>query len=286
MGKRCSKIDKDPDNVVCAFIDKYITAAPENEHHIKLMENLQKHIHSDYCHKNKSCHFGFPKPHATKTLISWPPIDDHDIIIENAKSLLQTVQNTLTTADVHNKSTQHFLQEINLDAETYMDALRILQRGPNVILKWNPQDVFTNAGNHDILSLWRGNVDLQYVINEIATVKHVCSYMTKGEKGMGETLKRVAKECWNDIFQIQMNKIKKEFLDKWVLGAPESAMWVLSMWLMKKSREVVSVSASMKDKCVSLPKPKSQLTQIHDDDDFELKKHLLRYQCSNSRKKL
>ena len=35
----------------------------------------------------------------------------------------------------------------------------------------------------------------QYVINEIATVKYVCRYMTKGEKGMGETLKRVAKEC-------------------------------------------------------------------------------------------
>ena len=33
------------------------------------------------------------------------------------------------------------------------------------------------------------------VINDIATVKYVCSYMTKGEKGMGETLKRVAKEC-------------------------------------------------------------------------------------------
>ena len=42
------KIDKDPDDVVCAFIDKYITAvippvAPENEHDFKPMENLQKH---------------------------------------------------------------------------------------------------------------------------------------------------------------------------------------------------------------------------------------------------
>ena len=53
----------------------------------------------------------------------------------NAKSLLQTVQNTLTTADVHNTSTQTFLQEINLDVETYMEALNISQRGPNVILK-------------------------------------------------------------------------------------------------------------------------------------------------------
>ena len=33
------------------------------------------------------------------------------------------------------------------------------------------------------------------IINEIATVRYVYSYMTKGEKGMGETLKRVAKEC-------------------------------------------------------------------------------------------
>ena len=44
--KDAPKIDKDPDDIVCAFIDKYITAvippiAPENENHIKLMENLQ-----------------------------------------------------------------------------------------------------------------------------------------------------------------------------------------------------------------------------------------------------
>ena len=83
------------------------------------MDNLQKHTHSDYCHRNKSCHFGFPNPPATKTLISRPPIDDYDKIMENAKSLLQTVQITFTTADVHNKSKQHFLQEINLDVETY-----------------------------------------------------------------------------------------------------------------------------------------------------------------------
>ena len=74
------------------------------------------------------------------------------------------------------------------------------------------------------MSFWKGNVDLQYVINEITTVKYVCSYMTKGEKGMGKTLKRVAKESQNDAIRTQMNKIKKEFLGKHVLGAPESAM--------------------------------------------------------------
>ena len=38
--------------------------------------------------------------------------------------------------------------------------------------------------------------------------------MTKGEKGMGETLKRLAKECQNDGFHTQMNKIEREFLGK------------------------------------------------------------------------
>ena len=39
------------------------------------------------------------------------------------------------------------------------------------------------------------------------------------------------------------------------------------MWLMKKSRKVVPVMTSMKDECVSLPKPQSQLAQLHDDDE-------------------
>ena len=41
----------------------------------------------------------------------------------------------LTPANVHNKSTQQFQQDIKIDVETYMDALQISQRGPNIILK-------------------------------------------------------------------------------------------------------------------------------------------------------
>ena len=131
--KDALKIDKDPDDVVCAFIDKYITAvippvASENEHDVKLMENLQKHTHSDYCHRNKSYHFGFPKPPATKTLIFRPPVDNNDETMENAKSVLQTVQNTLTTADLHNICTQHFLQEIYLDVQTLYRCIEVFKK--------------------------------------------------------------------------------------------------------------------------------------------------------------
>ena len=90
--------------------------------------------------------------------------------------------------------------------------------------------------------------------------------MMKSEKAMGEALKRVAKECQNDDIQAQMKKIKKEFIGKRVVGAPESAMRVLSMWLMKKSRKVTSVNTNMKDEHVSWPKTQQQLAQMDDDD--------------------
>ena len=103
--------------------------------------------------------------------------------------------------------------------------------------------------------------------DEYSTIMYVCSYMMKSEKAMGEALKRVAKECQNDDIQTQMNKIKKEFIGKRVVGAPESAVQVLSMWLMKKSRKVTSVNTNMKDECVSLPKTQQQLVQMNDDDE-------------------
>ena len=67
-----------------------------------------------------------------------------------------------------------------------------------MIVKQNPQDIFLNSCNHDILHLRGANGDLQYVVDEVAAVMYVCSYMTKGEKGMRETLKRIAKKCYND----------------------------------------------------------------------------------------
>ena len=87
----------------------------------------------------------------------------------------------------------------------------------------------------------------------------------KSEKAMEQALKRLAKECRNDDVWTQMNKIKKEFLGKRVVGAPESAMWVLSMWLMKKSRKVISVNTNIK--YVSLLKTQQQLAQMDDGDE-------------------
>ena len=244
--KDAPKINQDSDDDVCRFIDKYITATIpkgvfERENDLNIMKSLQTHIHSDYCHRNKSYYFGFPKPPALKTVISWEPAEEdkvHDII-KYAKDVLQKVQNFLSSMQIPNEdwALADLLQKLEIDLDTYMQALQISQKksqnNPAMKSMWH----IHNACNQDILHLWRGNIDLQYVEDEYSTIMYVCSYMMKSEKAMGEALKRVAKECQNDDIWTQMNKIKKEFIGKRVVGAPESAMWVLSMWLMKKGQK-------------------------------------------------
>ena len=80
------------------------------------------------------------------------------------------VKDFLTTTDVEDMPLQDILLQLELSQQTYNTALQTSHRGPNVILERNPQDVFLNACNQDILYLWGGNIDLQLVINENATV--------------------------------------------------------------------------------------------------------------------
>ena len=295
--KEAPKLDRDTDEEVCTFIDRYITAVllemcQQNAHSIELMKNLQKHMHSDYCWCNNMCRFAFPKAPSTHTFIARQShCPNGDDIITDAKKVLEAVQNVIATTDTNDPSlsVNDLLVANGLHVDIYMDALKISQKGPYVILKRNIQDVFINACNLDVLHLWGGNTDLQYVLNEIAAVMYVCSYMTNGEKAMGETLKRVAKECRNDDICTQMNKIKKEFLGKRVLGTSESAICVLYMWLMDKSRKVTPVNTNMKDEHVSLPKSKAQLALLHDDDEdvfatslidrYAARPHMLQNMC-------
>ena len=52
-----------------------------------------------------------------------------------------------------------------------------------------------------------------------------------------------------------------------MFGTPESAIQILSMWLVKKSRKVTCVNTEMKEQRVSLPKSQEQLSQLSDDDE-------------------
>ena len=89
------------------------------ENDVNIMKSLQTHTHSDYCCRNKSCRFGFPKPPTSKTVISWEPAEEdkaHDII-KYAKDVLQKVQNFLSSTQLPNEdlALADLLQKVEID---------------------------------------------------------------------------------------------------------------------------------------------------------------------------
>ena len=117
--------------------------------------------------------------------------------VKDAMGLLKSVQNK-STAQLSMYATMtldNILKDLNMDIETYTNALCTSQKGQNIILKCDVKDIFINVCNRDILALWQGNIDLQYAVDEYSNVMYVCRYMMKGENALGETLKRAANEC-------------------------------------------------------------------------------------------
>ena len=103
------------------------------------MKSLKTHTHSDYCCRNKSGHFGFPKPPAANTVISWEPTEEdkaHDII-NYAKDILQKVQNFLSSTHIPHEdlALADLLQKVEIDLDTYMEALQISQKGHRIVLQ-------------------------------------------------------------------------------------------------------------------------------------------------------
>ena len=142
--KDAPKINQGSDDDVCRSIDKYMTAVVsngvlENESDTNLMKSLQKHTHSDYCHRNKSCHFWFPKPPASRTVISHQPSEEDkaEDIIKYAKDVLQKVQNVLSSIQIANEdlTIADLLQKVGIDLDTYMQALYISEKGHRIILQ-------------------------------------------------------------------------------------------------------------------------------------------------------
>ena len=127
-------------------------------------------------------------------IVCHKPNNEDKFVLKDAKNVLEAVQHALRDTDTENSdiTLDDILNNIGLDVVRYMNALKVSPQSLTIILKRNPCDTYINPCNLDILYLWGGNIDLQHVTDETATVMYVCSYMTKGKKAMGETLKRVA----------------------------------------------------------------------------------------------
>lgn len=107
-------VDKDPDDDVVAFIDKYISDTvpqiEDDENLRNLVLSRQIHHRTRTCKKKTGleCRFHFPKPLSTSIVVSRVPCEENSKqTIKRAKAVILQVMNTLQEIGIY-----HTLSEI------------------------------------------------------------------------------------------------------------------------------------------------------------------------------
>ncbi|XP_019628628.1 PREDICTED: uncharacterized protein LOC109473188 [Branchiostoma belcheri] len=264
--KDAPKIDEDPDDVVCQFIDKYQTCemTPDSA-------KFQQHKHSTSCRRHGGCRFSYPRPPSRKTIIARPGVrdntDDNTIHTKSTKALqkIRTYLDDKTTP--RDMTLDELFHKAEVAEDEYMKELSTTTSGISIILKRDPMCQVTNSYNKDIIHSWQANIDLQFITDVYACIMYVTSYMMKSERAMSELLRKTAKETANEDVKSQLRKLGTTFLNHREVSAQEAAYRLLSLPLKKASRTVQFINTSAKEKRVSMLKSSAVLDAMEDEDE-------------------
>ncbi|XP_048251539.1 uncharacterized protein LOC125379306 [Haliotis rufescens] len=262
------KIDKDNDETVKCFIDRYITCempSVENDEELfDIVNSVQKHSkrHSKTCKKNgTTCRFNFPRPPSNETFISRAggldnnPKNDvpktleqccEDLInmevmtIPNAQTILKLIWQALTDDEETFDSVDALFSAIGISQDMFQVACDTLSKKTNVVMKRNPNDVWVNQYNPDLLRCWNANMDIQYVVDAYSCVVYIISYISKAEREMGLLLNHAQKEANKDNTDAKcaLKKLGAVYLHNREVSAQEAVFRVCNLRLKEGSRKV------------------------------------------------
>lgn len=219
--------------------------------------------------KNKPiCRFNFPIPPMPFTMIL-SPLNEEDENIASAVLTFQEICAYLNSQALKGSelSFQEFLSNLNLDLETYIQAIRSSLKQNRVFLKRSPNEVRINAYNPILLKCWQANMDIQFILDPYACAVYIVSYISKGQRGMSNLLRHAcekARTSNSDIRQ-QVRRIGNKFLSHVEVGAQEAVYIVLQMPLRHSSRGITFVNTSPPEERVVLIKPKHVLEELQED---------------------
>ena len=201
MDQGCSKLGVDSDNDIGDFVEKYIHCGiPEDEELADLVCKVKKHRHSATCRRHGHCRFHYPRPPSPVTVVARE--SNHSEKSEQLTASLLAVRKVLddndTACDI---SLDDLLRKTEISRDTYIQALKICSKSNSIVMKRSPSQCWINTYNPDVLRAWKGNMDIQYILDPYACVMYITSYMLKSERGMSELLKQVSKECRGGGYQ-------------------------------------------------------------------------------------
>ena len=168
--KGAPKLGVDSDEQILAFIDKYIHCdIPEDERLAELVCKVQKHRHSVTCRRHGHCRFHFPRPPSPVTVVAREC--NHSVESENLMTSLCAIRTILddknTPCDI---SLSDLLRKAGISLDAYIQALKICSKGNSVVMKRSPSECWINNYNRDVLRAWKGNMDIQFILDPYACV--------------------------------------------------------------------------------------------------------------------
>ncbi|XP_078312811.1 uncharacterized protein LOC144619258 [Crassostrea virginica] len=277
----------DDDEVICNYIDKYVTCKipVENDdpYLYKLVTTVQQHHHTATSKKKGTfCRFNYPKLPSKKTLLA-KKLDIQDpqqrqLIQHMNMDILTHAHSLLQNKDSLIESVEDLVQQLGLSVEDYMNAVRMSTRGSTVVLERTPAEIHTNYYNGPLLKTWGANIDVQYALDPYACITYMVAYITKDEREMSQILQAVSKECSSIGWKDKMKNCAKSFLNAREISAQEAVYRLLSFPLFKCSFRTVFVPADLPKNRVSFLKPLSVIKAMdHDEEDIYEKSIIDKY---------
>ena len=212
----------------------------------KLVADVNVHKHSKSCQRgNIKCRFNFPKFPSLKTLIA-KPLSEEELGKEEyqkrqkeAKAILEKVKAKLLEMSekkqLENSNLESILKEVNIESNAYHKALSISERGTMVILERKPSEMWVNNYNPLFMKVWQANMDIQFCMDSYAIITYITDYLTKGDAGLTQELRKALKETKNCNNFDQLNHLKMTYFKNKQVSVAEAAYRLIRGLDLKKS---------------------------------------------------
>ncbi|XP_062580569.1 uncharacterized protein LOC134242498 [Saccostrea cucullata] len=285
-------IDTDGEEVVCNFVDRYVTCGIPSEiddaELRKSVLDVQQHSknHSKSCKKKgTNCRFNFPRPPSQRTFITISSEEENIDKSESearekkvnkayAEEILLSVWDKIQN-DGEGKTSKEIFDDLALTQELYEEAYNMLSTRRSIVLQRNPNEVWTNQYSQCLLKCWDANMDIQFVLDPFSCIVYIVSYISKSEREMGMLLKQTKLEAEEGNLNARqtMKKIGSAYLHHREVSAQEAVYRVCNLRMKECSRKVVFIPVGDNplrlSKPLSLIKKKSNDEEIIDDDEAD-----------------
>ncbi|XP_076132870.1 uncharacterized protein LOC143114916 [Alosa pseudoharengus] len=282
------QIDKNTDEEVVEFVDRYVTCETPCDDSVLLdiVSTVQQHSkrHSKTCKKKSTvCRFNFPRPPSGQTFICHKKeeSDDEETCEDEkececplsqvcecpkpkksnmrkdvAEDILGKVKTAIADVDKVYESVQDLFDTLGISQESYEMAYDTLGKKTQIVLKRQPADVWVNQYSKPLLKCWNANMDIQYVVDAYACIVYIISYISKAEREMGLLLSNAQKEASKERNLDAKGALKKlgsVYLHNRDVCAQEAVYRLTSMHLKECSRKVVFIPTGDNIVKMSLP---------------------------------